>query len=245
MNDRRVYQSATVASVLALVAIVVQLIATNSVPSEVLLQPFALDDVTFVDNIELYPQETLLFFAGDTLFPLSYALVFVGLFVVTSQESKAFALVGLGMGLLTALADVTENAFFITYATMATNEATFEPQITTVYLLTTLKWTFAFGTLYAFALSFPRHSILEKLITILMLIFPIFGVITVALPDLIVWRGLFLLIGMILFAVYFGQLTRQTTSQFQHKLERNKTTWCHLLQQKINNCWWRRSIVMH
>ncbi len=212
MNHRRIYQSTTLAAVLALVAIVVQLIASNSVPSGILLQPFAIEEVAFLDIIELYPQQTLLFFAGDTLFPLSYALVFVGLAVVASQESKAFAWVGLGMGLLTALADVTENAFFITYATMATNSATFDPQITTVYLLTMLKWTFAFGTLYAFALSFPRQSNFEKVIALLMIIFPIFGVVTVALPDLIVWRGLFLLVGMILFAVYFGQLTRQTTN---------------------------------
>jgi len=85
------------------------------------------------------------------------------------------------------------------------------------FLLTNLKWLAAFVTLGAYGLIFPRgayglifprRNVLEWTIALLMWGFVLVGVLGVALPVLIVPRGLFLLVGMPLFAAFFWQEQR-------------------------------------
>ena len=206
MNNKLAYQSAFIAAILALVGIVVIQFAAGQMPEGVSAQPYAISTEEFAATINQHASSILLFFAGDTLFPLSYLLVFVGLYLVTVRRVRAFALVGLGAGIVTAIFDTTENAFFITYATMAHNGVDIaQLDVLPIYILTTLKWTAGFATLYAFGLIFPRETLFERIIMALMLVFPLFGAVSVASPSLIPLRGLFLLIGMILFAIYFWQ----------------------------------------
>lgn len=203
MKRSVVFRAVMTAALLGLAAVGVQLVAVSSL-GELSPQPYGVSPDLFMAAMVEHPDTVLLFFAGDTLFPLSYLLVFAGLYLVTAPTSRLLAGIGLGGGLLTALLDVTENAFFISYTLLARhNAAPVEPDVLPVYVLTTLKWTAAFATLYTFALIFPRRTGLEWGIAGLMLAFLLFGLLSTALPDLIVLRGLFFLVGMPLFAWYF------------------------------------------
>ncbi|NWF69893.1 MAG: hypothetical protein HXY40_12480 [Chloroflexi bacterium] len=204
MSAKTPFGAAAFATLLALLAIVGSILASSGLPAGVFLQPYGLPAENFVRGINEHNAATLFFFASDTLFPLSYLLVFVGLYAATAERGGLYARVALGAGVLTALLDVTENALFISLALLAYNGVpAAEPPLLLVYALTTLKWTAAFATFYAFALVFPRGTWFEWLIAALMLAFPLFGALSVAQPALIVWRGLFMLGGMILLGVYF------------------------------------------
>lgn len=206
MTKKLTYQAAFIAAVLALVGIIVQLVGNGAMADGLVAQPYGVAAEIFLQGVNESSSATLLFFAGDTLLPLSYLMIFVVLYAATRDRSHVFALVGLGLGIATALLDITENSFFITYALLAHNGAPLsDVAIVPVYILTTLKWTAAFGTLYAFGLVFPRKMRLEKLMVVLMLSFPVFGALSTALPALILGRSLFLLAGMVIFAVYFWQ----------------------------------------
>ncbi|MCB9453271.1 MAG: hypothetical protein H6672_17710 [Anaerolineaceae bacterium] len=74
----------------------------------------------FVRASNEHPGIALGFFGADSLFVLSYLPVFTGLYVVTAEKARAFALIGLGED-FTALMDATENALFIVYAQGAQN----------------------------------------------------------------------------------------------------------------------------
>ncbi len=164
----------------------------------------------FVRATNEYPNSALGFFGADSLFVLSYLLVFAGLYAVTAERGRVFALVGLGAGVLTALVDAAENGLFIIYALRAQRGVPLTaPDLPLVYLLTHLKWMAAFATLYAFGLVFPRQVWLERIISGLMVLFPVIGVLGIANPTLILVRGLFLLLGMVLFAVYFWDRVRR------------------------------------
>lgn len=211
MDKKTLYQAATIASVVAFIAVTTQAAAGFSLPQGVQVQPaFPVPLEQFVRASNEFPDTALGFFGADSLFVLSYMLVFIGLYVVTAERARPFALIGLGLGIFTALMDASENAFFITYALGAKNGIPLtNPDVPLIYILANLKWMGSFATLYAFGLVFPRTGWLGWLISALMLVFPIVGVLGIANPSLIVVRGLFFLIGMPLFALYFWQLSRE------------------------------------
>ncbi|MCB9453757.1 MAG: hypothetical protein H6672_20190 [Anaerolineaceae bacterium] len=205
MDKKTIFQAAAVAALLALVAAVVQLIAGTSMPDGILTQPGSPVPVAdFVRGSNEHPEIALGFFGADSLFVLSYLLVFTGLYAVTAEKARAFALVGLGAGVFTALMDATENAFYIVYAQGVQKGVPLtDPALPFIFILTNLKWMGAFAALYAFGVVFPRRSLLEWVIAVIMLAFPLVGVLGVANTSLILVRGLFFLVGMPLFAWYF------------------------------------------
>ncbi|MEZ4670390.1 MAG: hypothetical protein R3E39_20985 [Anaerolineae bacterium] len=213
MDKKLIFQAAAIASVVAFIAVIIQATAGLSLPQGVQVQPgFPIPLDQFVRASNEYPDTALGFFGADSLFVLSYILVFVGLYTVTSEHARPFALIGLGTGIFTALMDATENAFFINYALGAkTGLPLTTPDVPLIYIITNLKWMGAFATLYAFGLVFPRSGWLSWLINALMLLFPIVGVLGVANPSLVVVRGLFFLLGMPLFALFFWQRSRSLT----------------------------------
>lgn len=200
MSRRVALQAAALAALIALTGVLAQTAILFSFPSGLLPQPYAVPADTFMQSVRV-TDLTLAFFAADTAFVLGYTLVFAGLYTVTAPRAPVFAAVGLGAGLLTALFDTVENTLFIVYALHERAGAgVTDPALTLVYALTTLKWAAAFATLLAFGLVYPRAALAERVIAGLMLLFPLVGVISVALPDLIALRGLFFLVGMPLFA---------------------------------------------
>lgn len=211
MDKKQVLQAATIASVVAFIAVIAQAAAGFSLPQGVQVQPaFPVPLEQFVRASNEFPDTALGFFGADSLFVLSYVLVFVGLYVVTAERARPFALVGLGLGIFTALMDASENAFFITYALGAKNGIPLtNPDVPLIYILANLKWMGSFATLYTFGLVLPRGGWLSWLISALMLVFPVVGVLGIANPSLIIVRGLFFLIGMPLFALFFWQRSRE------------------------------------
>ena len=166
--------------------------------------PTALAD--FVRPITAYPDQMLRFFAADSLFVMSYLMVFAALYGVMPGRVRPLALVGFGAGILTALFDATENGFFITYALLARQATPLpDPPLTLIFMLSYLKWAASFTTLYAYGLVLPRNTRLSWVVDGLMLLFSLVGVLSIAWPGLTDLRGLFLLLGMALFAAYFWQ----------------------------------------
>jgi hypothetical protein len=158
----------------------------------------------FARPINEYPELTLRFFAADSLFVLSYLMLFVGMFALVASRSRAYAWAGLGAGVLAALFDASENAYLVTYALLALNDVPLaDPALPLIYVLANLKWMAAFAALYAFGLVWPRDSRLGWVVSGLMLLFPLVGALGVAAPDLVAVRGLFFLVGMPLFAWTF------------------------------------------
>lgn len=211
MDRKLVFQSAFFAALVALISVLVMgygVPRPESVPTWQPSDP-SVSPSEFLRPGNAYPRLALGFFAADSLFVLSYTMVFVGLHATAAGRSRSFAGVGLGAGLLAALLDAGENAFYITYATAALNgtPAT-EPALPLIYILTDLKWMVAFAAFYAFGLAWPREGALGWTISALMLLYPLFGVLGVAWPVLVPWRGLFFLVGLPLFAAHFWREAR-------------------------------------
>lgn len=210
MERQPIFQAAAIAALVALAAVLV-MVATQLVSPGLVLQPSdALRPAAdFVRATNQAPALALQLFAADSLFVLSYLVVFVGLHAVVVYRGRVLAWLGLGAGVLAALFDAAENAFFITYALQALAGVPLQdPDLPLVYILCNLKWTSAFAAFYAFGLAWPRDGWLNRVILGLMLLFVLVGVLGVALPGLVALRGLFFLIGMPLFAGYFWRLTR-------------------------------------
>ncbi len=213
MDKKVVFQAAMIAALMAFVAVIGMLIAGTSLPDGVQLQPVEpLSLSEFFEAAEEHPDVTLGYFGADTLFVLSYLMVFAGLYVVTSERSRVFAVIGLCAGALAAFFDATENAQFIFHALAIQNQVPAgdlpAPDLLLFFTLTNLKWMAAFATLYAFGLIFPRRNWLEWAIMALMLIFPLVGILGIANSSLLIVRSLLMAVGMPLFAWYFWQRAR-------------------------------------
>lgn len=212
MERKPVYQAAIVAALVALASVLIMGgIQIANLP--IILQPSdAVGPASeFTRATEKIPALVLAFFAADSLFILSYLVVFVGLHAAVVYRGRTLAWVGLGAGLLTALFDVLENAFFITYALQALAGVPLkDPDRTLVYVIANLKWMGAFVAFYAFGLAWPRDGWLNRVMMGLMLLFPLVGILGVVLPGLVALRGIFFLIGMPLFAWYFWRQIHNT-----------------------------------
>jgi hypothetical protein len=209
--QKTTFQAAAIAAMVAFVSALVMGFGVPVPVEGISLQPSMAANTLaeFIQPANEYPELTLRFFAADSLFVLSYVMVFVGLYTITAEFAPLFAKIGLGAGILTGLFDAAENAFFIVYATQSLNGVTLtEPNLPLIYILANLKWMGAFGAMYAFGLSWPKNGRLDQLLTFLMLFFPLLGVLGVAQPGLVDLRGLFFLVGMPLFAWRFWQTSR-------------------------------------
>lgn len=214
MEKRMTFQAAAFAALVAFVCILIMGFGTP-VPAGTSLQPSVPPSrpADFVRATNEFPKMALRFFAADSLFVLSYVIVFIGLYGVTAERAPVLATIGLGAGIVAALLDAAENAFFITYALLALEGVQLvEPAVLLIAVLANLKWMGAFAALYAFGLIWPRTKWLDSIVAGLMLLFPLVGVLGVASPALIAWRGLFFLVGMPLFAWSFWLRLHQTTA---------------------------------
>ena len=205
MPERRiVLRAAAVAALIAFIAILIMGFGVTVSDSAVNLQPGPMPVRQFAAASNRYPDQALAFFAGDSLFVLSYLMVFAGLYELTKGRGRVLALLALGAGVLTGLFDAIENAHFITYALLVKNGVPLsDPAIILISILNNLKWMASFATLYGFGLIFPTTGWLNRLVIGLMLLFPLVGVLGIAFPALIELRGLFFLLGMPLFAIVF------------------------------------------
>jgi len=211
MERRATFNAAALAALVAFVCAILLGFVFRAPDPGVSLQPVTPGPVSdFVRPINDYPGLMLGFLASDTLFVLSYLVVFGGLYATVADRARVLAIAGLGAGVLTALLDATENAHFITYATASLNGAPLaDPDVSTVYVLANLKWMAAFATLGVFGLAWPREDRLGWIISALMLLFVVVGVLGIAAPGLIPLRGLFFLAGMPLFAWHFWRQSRR------------------------------------
>lgn len=211
MPERQIIlRAAAVAAFVAFVAVLLMGFGVTVPDATVSLQPDPLPPREFAVASNRYPDQALAFFAADSLFVLSYLIVFAGLYELTKGRGRVLAVLALGAGILTGLFDATENAHFITYALLVKNGVPLtNPAITLIGILGNLKWMASFATLYGFGLIFPTEGWLNRIVMGLMLLFPLLGVLGVAFPALIEVRGLFFLLGMPLFAFTFWRTGTQ------------------------------------
>ena len=213
MKDRVTFQAAAIAALVAFLCTLVMGFGARPPEGAPSLQPThptgpASD---FSRPTNEYPERVLVFFTADSLFVLSYTMAFAGLYTVAAGRSHLLASLGLGAGLLGTLLDATENAFLITYALLARYGTPLtEPALPAIYVLANVKWMAGFAAFYAFGLTWPRERWLGWVLSALMLLFPLVGVLAIVWPVLVKIRGVFLLIGMPLFAWDFWRRSRGT-----------------------------------
>jgi len=155
----------------------------------------------------------LRFMALDTIFVIGYVTVFAATFLAIPKEDRLIGGIGLGAGILAGLADMTENALYVIYALAARNGNTeLTPWLPFHYLATGVKWMAAFAAIGMLLLVFPRRTILERAIVVVMATFPLLGAVSIAWPALAPLRAIFFVVGLPLLAVYFRRRANEVSS---------------------------------
>lgn len=157
------------------------------------------------------------FMAFDTLFVISYVTVSAAIFLAIAKEDRLIGGIGLGAGILGGLADMTENAMYIVYATAALHGNTeLTPSLPLHYYITGMKWMGGFAALGMQLLVFPRSTKLERTIVAVMCTFPIGGALSIAWPELMPLRFLFALICLPLLVIYFRKRASMQKAAVQY-----------------------------
>jgi hypothetical protein len=144
------------------------------------------------------------FMAFDTIFVIGYVTVFGVVFLAIPKEDRLIGGIGLGAGILAGLADMTENALYVVYATGAlSGNAELNPSLPFHFYATQMKWMAAFAAVGMQLLVFPRRTRLERSIVVAMASFPLLGTLSIVWPVLAPLRALFFVIGLPMLGVYF------------------------------------------
>lgn len=146
---------------------------------------------SFIAPTNEHPDAAVLHFVLDTAFVISFTLVFVGLYVLTRERAPEFSAFALGAGIFTGLADAVENGLYWVYAMRATaGEPLTDPALELLSLLTNLKVVGFFTTYLTFALVFPRRDRLERITTLILLLPPTVGLVTLGVREIVDLRPL-------------------------------------------------------
>jgi hypothetical protein len=142
--------------------------------------------------------------AIDTLFIFSYLVVFIGLYERTKNPSRLPAAIALGFGLAAGAFDLLENSYLTSYTLQALyGHQPTEPALPLIYVLSSMKWLSAFFTILLYGLLWQRDSPYNRTVSAAMLAFPLLGILTIAIPELLGIRALPLVISMAMLAWSF------------------------------------------
>jgi hypothetical protein len=158
-----------------------------------------------VDVIRGQPGLLLDYMSLDTLFVISYLVVFGALFLCVPVGGRLTAALGLGFGILAGVSDMIENVLYIVYGLGSLHGASIAPALPFHYYVSQLKWIAAFTSIGLTTLVFPRRSLLEWLIVLVMATFPLGGALSIARPELAPLRAIFFVVGLPLLAILFAR----------------------------------------
>jgi hypothetical protein len=125
------------------------------------------------------------YFTLDTAFVISFTLVFVGLYTLTKNVAPDFSRFALGAGIFTGVVDAIENALYWVYAMRAeAGQALTDPALELVATMTNLKLVGFFATYLTFALILPRTNRIAWLATLVMLLPPTIGLLSLGWREI-------------------------------------------------------------
>ncbi len=135
------------------------------------------------------PHDVLRFMAVDMLFIFGYVVVFLGLHSVVRSTAPLFAALALGSGIAAGVFDLIENSYFIAYAMQAlAGQVLTTADVPVIYIVCSLKWFGAFFAYLLFGLAWPRATRIDSILSSMMLLFPLVGALTIAMPSLLMLR---------------------------------------------------------
>jgi len=194
------------AALITLSCVVVMAVGFGSPYSIQLLQPSLPGpaNADFFLAIRETPRSVLAFMATDTLFIFGYLMVFIGLYATTKTHNRILASVAMGFGLAAGSFDMLENSYLSSYALQSLHGQTLsEPALPLIYVLASMKWLSVFLTSLLYGLLWDRNTIYNGILSASMLAFPMLGILTIAIPVLIPFRILPLIISMAMLAWSF------------------------------------------
>jgi hypothetical protein len=205
------FQSAAIAGMVGFISVLLMLLVNMVLTPGAEVQPsLPIHDMAgFFELVEHNPRIVLTYYAADYLFAFSYIVVFVGLFQCVADKAMRIAVVGLIFGIMTGLLDILENSIFVS-AVLAEETSTYLDQSRfLIYVVARIKWIGAYAFFYVIILLWTRKHWFDWLLWIVMLLFVLLGIASIALSALTAFSSLFLVVGMLLFAVHFMRQRKQ------------------------------------
>jgi hypothetical protein len=208
MEKMKVFRLALIGSMTAVLSILFLGFGIPMPESVVSLQPsdVAVSAARFLIPVNEYPGLMLRFLTADSFLVLGGILLYLGMYNVVSEKSRFIASVGLGIGLFTILMDGLENAFLISYAQQSINgTAVTDPALPLLFIIANMKMMGSYSGFLVFGLAWPRQSTSDWALSAVMILYTATGVFSIIISKLIVPRGIFLLLSMLLFTWYFAK----------------------------------------
>lgn len=168
------------------------------------LQPSTPFTASLPGAIESSPYEVLHFMAADTLFIICYITLLIAVYSQVVSRGRHLAQVALIMGLSAGLFDLLENSLFIGYAqTVISQRSVPDMDNSFIYIVANMKWMTIYVSMFINAVLWFKDLILNKLIGIFMIASPAIGILSIAVPELLIYRPYPFIGTFILLAIYF------------------------------------------
>lgn len=184
----------------AALLLAVQFGIATGLGSDLILLETSFDAARLNAFLQTHASTVIHLMIADNLFVVAYTTSFVALALYGKTRQRLFAIVALGLALLTSASDFTENALTIALARAAMDGVAPENGwLLGLQLLAQLKWMWIYAGVTLFAVTLWDATRFARVVAILFLLFPLIGVMapaSVALGLLrIVWMFVLLIAG--------------------------------------------------
>jgi len=189
-----------IGTAIGVIAVIALVICGLIFPADVSKMDRPQEIMHFITIAKAYQHQILLLITLDTIFIGGYLALFIGLYLMSRDFSDEIAIIGLIFGILTALLDILENALLVAmiqginrgwlpgdgiYGTVWT----INMLVDLLSYITILLFAIIYGTIYR-----PRSR--KFTMAILLILYVIIGLISLIIPELLVIRSVFFIIGL-------------------------------------------------
>ena len=175
----------------------VQFVIASGLGSDLILVETSADTLRISAFLRLQSSNMINLMVVDNLFVVAYVTTFLGFAGYVLTRSRLIAIVALGFALLTALFDLTENAWTIVLTRTAVFADVELNALQLLQMLAQLKWACIYVGVTLFAIAIWDDTRRARVVAILFLIFPVLGVMAPASVALAILRLLWMFVLLI------------------------------------------------
>lgn len=200
MSPRLVLQSGAIAAFAAALLLAFQVVIAIGIGNDFALFGKTLDPQQIVPFFHTAGNAITQLMAADDGFAITYALAFAALAFSLMARARALATTALVFALLTALTDLAENSLTLTAVRLVAQKQTLDANILAgLFWLGQMKYLAIYLAALLFAIGVWEMGRAGKIFAVLLLLFPLVGIPSIAIEGLVLvqvlWMFVLLLAG--------------------------------------------------
>jgi hypothetical protein len=213
MDNRQRIRIGAVGAFVAALLLVIQFVIGSTLGPDFAYLEMGSDSARVAEFLKTHAATLTNLMIVDDLFVVAYTVAFVGMMIYTRKQLGGVALLALGFALLTSATDFTENSLTIALTRSAAGGGILETgALLLLQVLSQLKYLWIYVAVVLYAVGTWQARLLNRVVTILFLLFPLLGMPALASPLFGLIRVVWMLVLLLAAGVLLWRETRSVVA---------------------------------